>query len=99
MMTLFYQSGTALSTLCWHGACFPRRKSFQSENFHAVLIPQIPFIYCAAGSGNAAEARCAGTTFGLKGISSSECSRLPAGSMMVGVTKIIRFFLFEALDS
>src|SRR5258708_3299409 len=33
------------------------------------------------------------------GISSSEWNRLPAGSMIVGVTKMTRFFLLVALDS
>src|ERR1700722_1072169 len=35
---------------------------------------------------------CAGMLAGLNGSSSSECTRLPAGSTIVAVTKIIRFF-------
>src|SRR6185437_2607170 len=40
---------------------------------------------------------CVGIAFCANGRSSSECTRLPAGSTMVAVTKIIRFFLIVYL--
>src|SRR2546421_12582729 len=51
MMTYFYQSGTALSTLCWRGSVFPRRKSFQSENFHAIFGDRFPLLRRRQGEG------------------------------------------------
>src|SRR5271154_4171342 len=51
------------------------------------------WVVCPASGG------CGGMVAGLKGSSSSEWTRLPAGSTIVAVTKIIRFFFMEDLDS
>ena len=80
---------------------FPaRRDLFKNEksgiqNQNRWAMAQQPFFHLAGcPSWVEAESRlCA------NGISSSECKRLPAGSMMVGVTKMTRFFLLRFEDS
>ena len=57
----------------------------------AGAIPAVPGFTVTPGSWG-------GMVLCANGSSSSECTRLPAGSTMVAVTKIIRFFFWETLD-
>src|ERR1019366_2467053 len=56
-----------------------------------------PTTFCTFSTGATFAAGCVGTVFCANGSSSSECTRLPAGSTIVAVTKIIRLFFTVCL--
>src|SRR5439155_18904371 len=64
-----------------------------------VYVLRIYFWFTTFLSEAKAPGGCGGMELWAKGISSSECIGFPAGSMMVGVMKIMRFFLDVFFDS